>query len=229
MSGFDIPILYATRGVPVILVAIETRGNNLEDSPLRLENVNKCVHICPLEKRTGACHSGLYLEQPCSRFGPGESCRHLTKPSPSSFRRSSPTCISADACAAGTPNTFPTLPSTTAMQSTEADQSTAKPSLHSSKSFSRLEPTPRNSPLNRSRASTIDSLTYPTHRPEPYRSNTEVTEEETADIFARKEDDDDDDKSTTSVAKSTGDVEATSAGLETFEQLPIELQSLTHR
>lgn len=89
-------------------------------------------------------------------------------------------------------------------------------SLHPSRSFTRLEPAPK-SPLSRSRASTLQGPPVPDML-DPLKANMVVEEDENDDesVFAKKEEDEE------------------AAGEEphipdTFEELPIEIRSLTER
>lgn len=95
--------------------------------------------------------------------------------------------------------------------------------LHSSKSFTRLEPTTQ-SPLGRSRASTIQG----TISELPHADHITLSpgsEEKAAqrDIFVSKDEDDSDAETVEDNAGSA------SKQLEAFEELPIEIRSLTER
>lgn len=88
--------------------------------------------------------------------------------------------------------------------------------LHTSKSFTRLE-SPSDSPLTRTRASTIQGGSIP----EILLPQTTEDAENENDIFAKRHDDDDDGPSGT---------ETPSMKLpERFDELPIEIRSLTER
>jgi hypothetical protein len=90
--------------------------------------------------------------------------------------------------------------------------------LHASRSFTRLDSAPK-SPLSRSRASTLQGPHVPDML-DPLKANTVVEEDETVntDVFVQKDHDDDE--------KQVGAHEATP---DSFEELPIEIRSLTER
>ncbi len=112
------------------------------------------------------------------------------------------------------------------MQSTRAvsDGDTRRPRpLHASKSFTRLEPTAQ-SPLGRSRASTVEGAIPET----PHSAHVTLSpgsEEKAArrDIFVSRDEDDSGDET---VEDSVGSARRQ---LETFEELPVEIRSLTER
>ncbi|KAH3916577.1 hypothetical protein HBI56_047590 [Parastagonospora nodorum] len=87
--------------------------------------------------------------------------------------------------------------------------------LHPSRSFTRLDPAPK-SPLSRSRASTLQGPHVPDML-DPLKANMVVEEDETADgdVFVKKDED--------------GEAESHEAAPDTFEELPIEIRSLTER
>jgi hypothetical protein len=93
--------------------------------------------------------------------------------------------------------------------------------LHPSRSFTRLDSTPK-STLSRGRASTLQGPHVPDML-DPLKANMVLEEDETVDgdVFVKKDDDDDDD----------GGEKTTSpdAAPDTFEELPIEIRSLTER
>jgi hypothetical protein len=92
--------------------------------------------------------------------------------------------------------------------------------LHPSRSFTRLESAPK-SQLSRSRASTLQGPHVPTML-DPLKSNAVLEEDEAvdADVFVKKDHDDDDDDD---------QVPAHEAAPDSFEELPIEIRSLTER
>lgn len=89
-------------------------------------------------------------------------------------------------------------------------------SLHPSRSFTRLDSAPK-SPLSRSRASTIQGPPVPDML-DPLKNTAVLEEDESADtdVFAAKEDEDE------SAAPEPSPPDA-------FEELPIEIRSLTER
>ncbi|KAJ4305386.1 hypothetical protein N0V90_000917 [Kalmusia sp. IMI 367209] len=90
--------------------------------------------------------------------------------------------------------------------------------LHTSKSFTRLESTQAKSPLSRSRASTLQGPPMPTIL-DPLKATATPDEEEghaNGDVFASKENEDEEPEHEPSVP-------------EGFEELPIEIRSLTER
>lgn len=88
--------------------------------------------------------------------------------------------------------------------------------LHPSRSFTRLEPAPK-SPLSRSRASTLQG-THSADMLDPLKATVVPEEDEyiQGDVFAKKVEDDEED----------GQEPKTP---DTFEELPIEIRSLTER
>ncbi|KAL6702649.1 hypothetical protein ACN47E_001272 [Coniothyrium glycines] len=91
--------------------------------------------------------------------------------------------------------------------------------LHPSRSFTRLESAPK-SPLSRSRASTLQGPNA-ADMLDPLKANMVPEEDENADgdVFAAKDDDDDDE----------GDKAEDYTVPDAFEELPIEIRSLTER
>ena len=91
--------------------------------------------------------------------------------------------------------------------------------LHTSKSFTRLESTEAKNPLSRSRASTLQGPPMPTIT-DPLKITTTPEDEEAhadGDVFASKDDEDDE------------PAEQELNAPEGFEELPIEIRSLTER
>jgi hypothetical protein len=90
--------------------------------------------------------------------------------------------------------------------------------LHASRSFTRLDSAPK-STQSRSRASTLQGP-HVSDMLDPLKASTVVEEDETVhtDVFVKKDDDDDDNQARPQ--------EATP---DSFEELPIEIRSLTER
>lgn len=90
--------------------------------------------------------------------------------------------------------------------------------LHTSKSFTRLESTQAKSPLSRSRASTLQGPPVPDIL-DPLKETLSPENEDGrvgADVFASKEDDE-------------GETVQEPRSPDSFEELPIEIRSLTER
>lgn len=98
--------------------------------------------------------------------------------------------------------------------------------LHPSRSFTRLETAPK-SPLSRSRASTLQSA-HTSDMLDPLKANIVPEEDESpgekkeGDIFAPSTDHDCDDNDSHLNTSEAG-------ALDSFEELPIEIRSLTER
>jgi hypothetical protein len=108
--------------------------------------------------------------------------------------------------------------------SRKGDDARRPKALHTSKSFSRLEPASQ-SPLSRSRASTIQGPSIPEiHYPQNASLSLESDEQEQkGDIFTTEDDEE-------SVDGALDEADAPSIKLpDTFEELPIEIRSLTER
>ena len=94
--------------------------------------------------------------------------------------------------------------------------------LHTSKSFTRLDTVPTQHPLSRSRASTLQGPPVPPVPEILYPKNVSLSPEETAvppagDIFASQEDEEEQDNIRELAVP------------DSFEDLPIEIRSLTER
>jgi hypothetical protein len=88
--------------------------------------------------------------------------------------------------------------------------------LHPSRSFTRLDSTPK-SPMSRNRASTLQGPPHVTDMLDPLKTNMVLEEDEApdSDVFVKKDEDE--------------EASAHEAAVDTFEELPIEIRSLTER
>lgn len=98
--------------------------------------------------------------------------------------------------------------------------------LHTSRSFTRLESTPKPS-LPRGRANTLQGPNAPSVL-DPLKTNMLPEEDETADVFSQKHGDDDDDDDGDE-DDDEGEDEPQLRAPDAFEELPIEIRSLTER